>query len=116
MDFTDLPSGKRRGLPSFLSILSADAPGGFRLGRYTSKGKPIGNEPNQRERVQDAWRLIVRTKEAIAKRARQAGLAVDKAEDDIAELAIEEKPRQSSMLAEYEEQRARAASQSDALQ
>ncbi len=60
--------------------------------------------------------LLVQTKETIAKRSRQAEMAVDLEDDDIAELALQEKLRQSHLLAEYEEQRAHAERQIEALQ
>ncbi|WP_309123127.1 PspA/IM30 family protein [Paenibacillus sp.] len=59
--------------------------------------------------------LIVQTRDTIAKRSRQAELAVDKEDDAIAELALEDKLQQSRLLAGYEEQQAAVRDRLEAL-
>ncbi|MFD1956866.1 PspA/IM30 family protein [Paenibacillus thailandensis] len=48
--------------------------------------------------------LIANTQDIVVRRTRQAELAVDRKEDAIAELAIQEKLQHSKLLAGYEEQ------------
>lgn len=61
-------------------------------------------------------RLIAQTKEAIAKRLRQAQLAVDRDEQDIARMALQEKLLQEKKLEAYEEQLAAITNQTLLLQ
>jgi phage shock protein A len=49
--------------------------------------------------------LVARTEEIVAKRSRQAELAVEREEDGIAELALQEKLHHQKLLSAYQEQR-----------
>ncbi|MBW7477059.1 PspA/IM30 family protein [Paenibacillus oenotherae] len=59
--------------------------------------------------------LITRTEAIVSKRARQARLAVDRQEDNIAELALQEKLYHQQMLNTYVEQQALIREQASAL-
>jgi len=48
--------------------------------------------------------LVAETKAAVAKRTRQAGLAIDTGEEDIAKLALQDKVVLETRLATYEQQ------------
>ncbi|GIP46860.1 MULTISPECIES: PspA/IM30 family protein [Paenibacillus] len=60
--------------------------------------------------------LVAQTGQVIEKRTRQAGLAVDRDQDDIAKLAIQEKLHQEKLQQTYLEQREVIRKQTAALQ
>jgi len=60
--------------------------------------------------------LVAKAKELVSKRSRQAELAVDKDEDGIAEIAIQDKLKHAALLADCEEQLAAIGRQIEALQ
>ncbi|GGG00494.1 PspA/IM30 family protein [Paenibacillus abyssi] len=59
--------------------------------------------------------LVLQTKEIVNKRFRQAELAVDRGEDGIAELALQDKLHHQKLLQTYEEQRDLIRKQAAAL-